>query len=284
MTANDLQNPQPAPTHSSNSVAVWPDCMATYGDLYPLLVPHMQARHEFGVAKYGTALMTDNGRDPLIDALQEALDLIAYLHQHQAESGFGPTGEGCLRSALQLADTLVDMIEGLPGDCEHEEVDRSTCDHARRELQLAGYTMTDGKFNDYVAGDAMKLIELFVSQQNEGSERARVRRLLNDLLLGKILTPLTGADDEWEPPDTNGIRRNKRCPGVELRPDGTAWDWNGIAWQTPNGVTYCDDDSYKQVAFPYWPTTETRQEPPEKNDPEVSTMMAGLGKILGRYP
>jgi hypothetical protein len=34
-----------------------------------------------GIAKYGTPLQTFNGRDPLIDAYQEALDLAVYLKQ-----------------------------------------------------------------------------------------------------------------------------------------------------------------------------------------------------------
>ncbi len=42
------------------------------------MLPHAQARHEFGLAKYGTPLRTANGRDALVDALQEALDGMVY--------------------------------------------------------------------------------------------------------------------------------------------------------------------------------------------------------------
>ena len=41
----------------------------------------IQARVEAGEAKYGTKLMTYNGRDPLWDAYQEAIDLVMYLRQ-----------------------------------------------------------------------------------------------------------------------------------------------------------------------------------------------------------
>jgi len=39
------------------------------------------ARVSAGEAKYGTKLMTHNGRDALWDAYQEALDLVFYLRQ-----------------------------------------------------------------------------------------------------------------------------------------------------------------------------------------------------------
>lgn len=41
-------------------------------------------RREFGIAKYGMPLEVDNGREPLADAVEEALDLVAYLMQECA--------------------------------------------------------------------------------------------------------------------------------------------------------------------------------------------------------
>jgi hypothetical protein len=38
-------------------------------------------RANFGKEKYGTYLRTNNGRDALMDAYQEALDLVMYLKQ-----------------------------------------------------------------------------------------------------------------------------------------------------------------------------------------------------------
>jgi hypothetical protein len=51
------------------------------GDLWKEVIADMEARRDMGVAKYGTPLQTFNGRDPLIDAYQEALDLAVYLKQ-----------------------------------------------------------------------------------------------------------------------------------------------------------------------------------------------------------
>jgi hypothetical protein len=46
-----------------------------------LVTADLAERKQQGIEKYGTVLQGDNGRDPLIDAYQEALDLCQYLRQ-----------------------------------------------------------------------------------------------------------------------------------------------------------------------------------------------------------
>lgn len=58
---------QPAPV-SNNGPAVW-----------GLVINDMAGRDNFGKQKYGTQLQPNNGRDFLMDAYQEALDLAVYL-------------------------------------------------------------------------------------------------------------------------------------------------------------------------------------------------------------
>jgi hypothetical protein len=41
----------------------------------------LMARTKMGQRKYGTVLRTHNGRDALVDAYQEAMDLVLYLKQ-----------------------------------------------------------------------------------------------------------------------------------------------------------------------------------------------------------
>lgn len=61
------QEPAPVPTNEPS--------------IHDLVIADVQARKEFGLAKYGTLLQTSNGRDPLMDAYQEVLDLCCYLRQ-----------------------------------------------------------------------------------------------------------------------------------------------------------------------------------------------------------
>jgi hypothetical protein len=44
-----------------------------------LVIRDMRERDKAGFEKYGTRLQAHNGRDHLIDAYQEALDLVVYL-------------------------------------------------------------------------------------------------------------------------------------------------------------------------------------------------------------
>lgn len=50
------------------------------------LIADIQARRDLGIQRYGSALMTHNGRDAVQDALEEAVDLAVYLKQVQMET------------------------------------------------------------------------------------------------------------------------------------------------------------------------------------------------------
>jgi len=66
--------PEPAPTGNGNFV------------LFEVM-KDICARADAGQKKYGTMLRTENGRDALNDALQEAIDLVFYLKQKIMEDG-----------------------------------------------------------------------------------------------------------------------------------------------------------------------------------------------------
>ena len=53
----------------------------TRTQILPLVEADMRARIAKGTAEYGEPLTTHNGRDALLDAYEEALDLCMYLRQ-----------------------------------------------------------------------------------------------------------------------------------------------------------------------------------------------------------
>ncbi len=59
----------------------------TDGDCWLLVLKDMEERRLHGITKYGLPVQPFNGRDPLIDAYQEALDLCVYLRQAIEERG-----------------------------------------------------------------------------------------------------------------------------------------------------------------------------------------------------
>lgn len=74
VTLNTLQ-PQPDPTPSTGDV--WLEIINDLED-NDILKPYCIERRQQGIDRYGTPLQRDNGRDHLLDALQEALDLMVY--------------------------------------------------------------------------------------------------------------------------------------------------------------------------------------------------------------
>lgn len=61
--------------------------------IWPLVVQDMQQRDQLGRERYGTPLQAHNGRDALVDAYQEALDLAVYLRQRVEEDRWIPVDE-----------------------------------------------------------------------------------------------------------------------------------------------------------------------------------------------
>jgi hypothetical protein len=50
-------------------------------DIQSLVIDDIYKRRLLGIKRYGTALQANNGRDGLLDAYEEALDLTIYLKQ-----------------------------------------------------------------------------------------------------------------------------------------------------------------------------------------------------------
>ena len=69
MTDNSLNTKQP-PAIGNDQPCVW-----------DLVLADMQERDAMGLRKHGVRLQPHNGRDALVDAYQEALDLVVYLRQ-----------------------------------------------------------------------------------------------------------------------------------------------------------------------------------------------------------
>lgn len=84
------------PPKKTDTPEVWPLIVADVRDgRYDVVHPYwrerlaveMEARNAFGVEKYGMPVRVENGRDPLRDALEEALDLCCYTRQQCETTG-----------------------------------------------------------------------------------------------------------------------------------------------------------------------------------------------------
>lgn len=107
--AKHAAQPQPAPT--GRGPLVTPNLVAELAAGYefspslPAIISGLESRDGFGRAKYGDGLRCNNGRDPAVDAWQEALDLMQYVHQMGMEGRSVPP---CLRECVSI---VADMLE-----------------------------------------------------------------------------------------------------------------------------------------------------------------------------
>lgn len=77
-------------------------------DVQARLIEAIQARREIGIQRYGSPLMTHNGRDAIQDAWEEAVDLAAYLTQMRMERNDAS-------GAVALLDRWLAAHPGQPG-------------------------------------------------------------------------------------------------------------------------------------------------------------------------
>jgi hypothetical protein len=112
----------------------------------------------------------------------------------------------------------------------------SLIDHAKSELRRIN-------FGDEDTAVMIEILERFFDQWDSGGAVHAVAPILQRLIAGKALTPLTGADDEWVEV-SDGVFQNIRCSSVFKDPrfhEGKlAYDIDAPA---PRAA----------IAFPYWP-------------------------------
>jgi hypothetical protein len=80
-----------------------------YWETHARLVEDIRARDAEGRRKYGVPLQPHNGRDMLVDAYQEALDLVVYLRAAQ-EEGLPVAKSNVYQRALDIAIDLREML------------------------------------------------------------------------------------------------------------------------------------------------------------------------------
>lgn len=112
MTPENLSKPEPAPK-PNDKPAVW-----------SMVVRDMHERDAEGRRKYGTPLQPFNGRKPLVDCYQEALDLVVYLRQEIAERD--ERGE--------TKERLVDRIEALQREVRHLDAQKNAAYSERNQV------------------------------------------------------------------------------------------------------------------------------------------------------
>ena len=131
-TQTDLTKPEPPPQHNDN-----PSC-------HDLVMKDMVDRKAFGLNKYGTILQPENGRNFLVDAYQEVLDLAVYLRGAIYEREKSPEIVGV---AIKLE---CGVIMSLPKPARHHDIIREVGQtfegKGKSIVGTQGFMLADGRF------------------------------------------------------------------------------------------------------------------------------------------
>jgi len=124
--------------------------------------------------------------------------------------------------------------------------------YARRELEIAGHFK-----GDFGMGEStMLMIREFCREGHSGGSAPFGIGIFKKLASYEPLTPLTGADDEWNKVG-EAVYQNKRCSHVFKNSfGGAAYDGEGKIFREPNGVCFTSQDSRVFIEFPYTPKRE----------------------------
>jgi len=109
-TVNPAATPQPPPRPGQHTVIYLARALASQMD-YDVILDDLFARAEQGKAKYGTYLMTHNGRDALMDLYQELLDAAMYAVQLSIEQQPSIEASRWARLAMTMAKDVKEMLE-----------------------------------------------------------------------------------------------------------------------------------------------------------------------------
>jgi hypothetical protein len=121
-------------------------------------------------------------------------------------------------------------------------------EHAKREFDLAGYKQDDEP-NSWMMNDVLELIEVFAKQGHSGGSAPYCIELFKTLASHKLLSPLTGKDDEWNDVG-NGLYQNKRASHI-FKENEQAYNIEGKVFREKNGSCYTNGNSRVNIKFPY---------------------------------
>lgn len=91
------------------------------------------------------------------------------------------------------------------------------CQHAIKELELAGYDKNKDCPNGWLYNQVLEAVAVFSSHNNSESSAGFERNMVNTLCSYGVLSPLKFTDDEWEKCVFGNIYQNKRKSDVFKR-------------------------------------------------------------------
>ena len=106
------------------------------------------------------------------------------------------------------------------------------CQHAIRELKLAGYGNGEDGPNNWMYQQVLEAVVVFASHSNSGASASWEISLVQRLCNWGIISPLRFTNDEWHQINIDGVFQNKRKSDIFKNPNGTI-HYNGAFSKRP---------------------------------------------------
>lgn len=104
---------------------------------------------------------------------------------------------------------------------QHIIRESNICQHAIKELKLAGYGKGEGGPNDLMYQQVLEAVAIFASHNNSESSASFEINLVQKLCNWDIISPLRFTNDEWCQISSDGICQNRRKGDIFKEPDGS---------------------------------------------------------------
>lgn len=125
------------------------------------------------------------------------------------------------------------------------------CQHAIKELKLAGYGKGNDYLSDWIYQQIMEIIAVLVYHSNSSSSVIFDISLVKKLCSWDVISPLRFTDDEWNKVCEDGTYQNKRKRNVFKDPDGSIHYIDAFS-KRPTGIYRCSTKEWTEIKNPIY--------------------------------
>lgn len=144
-----------------------------------------------------------------------------------------------------------------------ENATQTLVDYARSEFSVAAGHRDRSQLTEEmmpwierIESSVIKMLAILDELPTEDRSRWRAMSLFGRLSTNQVITPLTGDESEWVDSDMENVKKNRRCPFVFLRADGTAFDARAVVRLAADGSMRPESVEPRDISFPYMPKQE----------------------------
>jgi hypothetical protein len=157
-----------------------------------LFLKMLEEREKKGIETYGRSLHTDNGRDPIQDALEEVIDAFQYLVQARMEASELQSENNTIRRKAKVLDSILDAYHAGDMALAMNHFIEATYEFAPDDKQSTSNEDVLRALSIYQAALRDRFGEKYAFYRTNDKERLRSEKGVNN-----ALSNLNEVVDKW---------------------------------------------------------------------------------------